>query len=84
MRILYDESKRRANIAKHGFDFAELTLEFFAASTIVPVKRNRLMAIGVLRDGIVAVVFARLGSQGMSIISMRRASRKERAVHEHR
>lgn len=84
MRILYDESKRRANIAKHGFDFAELTLEFFAASTIVPVKRNRLMAIGVLRDGIVAVVFARLGSQGISIISMRRASRKERAVHEHR
>jgi uncharacterized DUF497 family protein len=82
MKILYDESKRRANIAKHGYDFAELTLEFFAASTIVPVKHGRLMAIGVLRNGIVAVVFARLGSQGISIISMRRASRKERAVHE--
>jgi uncharacterized protein len=82
MKILYDESKRRANIAKHGYDFAELTLEFFGASTIVPVKHGRLMAIGVLRNGIVAVVFARLGSQGISIISMRRASRKERAVHE--
>ena len=82
MKILYDESKRRANIAKHGYDFAELTLDFFGASTIVPVKHGRLMAIGVLRNGIVAVVFARLGSQGISIISMRRASRKERAVHE--
>ncbi|HUH50444.1 MAG TPA: BrnT family toxin [Mycoplana sp.] len=81
MQILYIESKRQ-NIAKHGYDFAELTLEFFAASTVVPVKRNRLMAIGVLRNGIIAVVFARLGSQGISIISMRRASRKERAVHE--
>lgn len=77
MEILYDEAKRQSNIAKHGFDFAELTLEFFIESTIVPVKRGRLMAIGTLSNGIVAVVFAKLGSQGISIISMRKASRKE-------
>lgn len=81
MKIVYDENKRRLNIAKHGFDFADITLEFFASSTIVPVKRQRLMAIGTMRNGVVAVVFVRLGEEGLSLISMRPASRKERLVH---
>jgi uncharacterized DUF497 family protein len=27
--ITYDEPKRQANLAKHGMDFAALTIEFF-------------------------------------------------------
>jgi uncharacterized protein len=44
----------------------------------VPAKGNRFMAINVLVNCIVTVVFARLGSEGISVISMRPASRKER------
>lgn len=35
------------------------------------------MAIGRLSDGTIAVVFAVLGTQGVSVVSMRPASRKE-------
>ncbi|AWM23432.1 BrnT family toxin [Sinorhizobium fredii] len=80
MKITYDENKRLTNIEKHGYDFAELDMEFFASSVVVPAKEGRFMAIGVLRNGVVAVVFARLGKEGISIISMRDASRKERSL----
>lgn len=38
------------------------------------------MAIGRLADGTVAVVFTALGIEGMSVISMRPASAKERSL----
>ena len=81
MRILYDESKRRANIAKHGFDFAELTLEFFTGSIVVAAKYGRWKAIGPFGDRLVAIVFVPLGNEGVSVISMRPASRQERALY---
>ena len=55
-------------------------MEFFSSSVVVPAKEGRFMAIGVLRNGVIAVVFGRLGSEGISIISMRDASRKERSL----
>lgn len=79
MKIIWDESKRRTNRAKHGLDFADLSLEFFGSSEIEPAKQDRFKAVGELNDQIiVAVVFRPLGSQALSIISMRPASRKER------
>lgn len=78
MRIVWDEPKRLANIDKHGLDFAALTLEFFITAAIRPVRGGRLQAIGLLDDGTVSVVFVTLGSEGVSVISMRRASRRER------
>ncbi|MFC0806447.1 BrnT family toxin [Sinorhizobium meliloti] len=80
MKITYDETKRQTNIGKHAYDFAELDMEFFSSSVVVPAKEGRFMAIGVLRNGVIAVVFGRLGSEGISIISMRDASRKERSL----
>lgn len=82
MLILWDEVKRRVNINKHGFDFADLSEAFFASSIIVPANGGRLMAIGRLEDGTVAVVFAHLGTEAISIVSMRVANRKERKVLE--
>lgn len=38
------------------------------------------MAIGRLANGVIAVVFAVLGAEGVSVISMRPASRKERSL----
>jgi uncharacterized protein len=55
-------------------------MEFFAASTILPSKQNRMMAIGVLGNNVIAVVFARLAREGLSVISMRTASQKERKI----
>jgi len=80
MKIVWDEPKRLANIDKHGFDFADLTLDFFSASLIVPAKKNRVMAIGRFKDRIIAVVFAALGAQGLSVISMRPARKDERKL----
>ena len=79
MRIVWDEPKRLGNIAKHGLDFADLTLEFFLSAQIKPAKQDRFLAIGEFGGTIiVAVVFRSLGSEAISIISMRRASQRER------
>ena len=82
MQISFDEIKRQSNLAKHGLDFADLDVEYFANSIVVPAKLGRFMAIGVLSNDVIVTVFAKLGSQGLSIVSMRAASRKERKVHE--
>lgn len=80
LMIVWDEPKRQTNLAKHGLDFADLDEEFFLSSLVVPTKENRHMAIGRLADGTIAVVFAVLGTEGVSVISMRPASRKEREL----
>lgn len=80
MRIVWDERKRLANISKHGFDFADLTEAFFLNSAIVAVQLGRHMAVGRLSDGTIAVIFVSLGTEGISVISMRVADRKERAM----
>lgn len=78
--IFWDESKRQTNLAKHGLDFADLDEAFFLSSVVVPAMHGRHMAIGRLADGTISVVFATLGTEGVSVISMRPASRKERSV----
>lgn len=81
MKIVWDEPKRLLNLAKRDLDFADLTIEFFEAALIVPAKLDRLMAIGEFNGEIIAaVVFKPLGSEALSIISMRPASRKERSL----
>ncbi len=81
MKITYDEPKRQANIAKHGFDFADLTLDFFISATVVPAKDGRYAAIGTLADGTVTPIFATLAPEAIAVSSMRRASKKERLIH---
>jgi uncharacterized DUF497 family protein len=76
--IFWSEPKRPTNLAKHGLDFADLDEGFFLASVVIPAKDGRHMAIGRLADGTISVVFAYLGTEGVSVISMRPVSRKER------
>ena len=81
VKIVWDEPKRLANIAKHdGLDFADLDEAFFETSMVLPGKDNRLIAIGRLASGVVVVVFVALGTEGISVVSMRPASRKERKL----
>ena len=79
--ILWDETKRISNLTRHGLDFADLTPEFFESAILFPSYEGRFVAVGEFRgETIVAVVFARMGSEALSIISMRLASRKERRL----
>ena len=80
MKIVWDEPKRLANIASHGMDFADLDEAFFEGSVIAPAKSGRLIAVGRHRGGLILVVFAALGTEGVSVVSMRPASRKERRL----
>jgi hypothetical protein len=80
MKIVWDEIKRQANLEKHGLDFADLTEEFFAEAAIVPAEDRRSKAIGRLADGTIAVIFATLGTEAISVISMRPANRTERRL----
>ena len=80
MLIVWDEPKRLANIANREMDFADLDEAFFESSVIVPVKFNRLAAVGRHPNGIILVVFVKLGTEAFSVISMRPASRKERRL----
>ncbi len=81
MKIVWDEPKRQANIAKHGMDFATLTEEFFLSAVVRESRYNRYQAIGMDRNGVISVVFATLGLEGISVISMRPASKDERRLY---
>lgn len=80
--ITWDELKRQTNLAKHGLDFADLDEAFFLEALVVPANEGRLKAMGRLADDTIAVIFTMLGSQGISVISMRPASRRERSQYE--
>ena len=85
MIITWDNAKRLANLDKHGLDFADLDLDFFLDSSIVPAQGHRLKAIGRLGSEVmIAVVFAPLGTEAISIVSMRFASKKERNMFRDR
>jgi uncharacterized DUF497 family protein len=78
MKIVNDPPKRLLNLKRHQLDFDELTVEFFETAEIVPAKQGRYMAINRLGGRVLTVVFKRLGTEAISVISMRPASRKER------
>jgi uncharacterized protein len=59
-------------------DFADLSVEFFETAIFAPAKINRLKAIGKIDKNVIAVIFALLGTEGISIVSMRPASKPER------
>ena len=79
MEIVWDERKRLVNLDKHGMNFATLDLDFFERAVILPAKKRRLMAVGRL-DGVVTVVFIKLGTEALSVLSMRPASKGERRL----
>jgi uncharacterized DUF497 family protein len=81
MKITWDEPKRVKNLEKHDLDFRDLGIEFFSDALIIDTRRPRSKAIGVLYEDVVAVIFVALGAEGISLISLRPASRKERNLY---
>jgi len=86
MKIVWDEPKRLANLDKHGLDFADLDETFFETAVVLPSRNKaaRWVAIGVNVRAVIVVVFARLGRERVSIVSMRPASRAERRLYDDR
>ena len=81
MQIVWDEPKRQANIVKHGLDFADLDEAFFEDALVLLSRSRRFRGIGPNGRGVICVVFATLGSEGVSVISMRPASESERRLY---
>lgn len=82
----WDETKRRANLAKHGVDFAEVEeFDWQAATVETDLRRNygepRFIAIGTF-DGQMHVIIFTPRKNAIRIISFRRAKRKEVRRHE--
>lgn len=82
MKLKWDERKRRANLAKHGIDFADLEPLFEGPVSDKPDLRRdygeaRRIAVGGVGGLIVSVVYTWRG-ETRRIISARRANRHER------
>jgi uncharacterized DUF497 family protein len=54
---------------------------FFEDAVILRAKIGRAAAVGLVEGHLVTAVFARYGAEAISVISLRRASVKERKLH---
>jgi uncharacterized DUF497 family protein len=70
MEIEWDEAKRRSNLAKHSIDFADAAETLSTSRTLVrrsnvktATNEDRYVAIGKIRERLVAIVFTRRGEQ---------------------
>ena len=86
MRFEWDERKRRANLAKHGVDFAALD-QMFRADLVEEddfrrdYGERRIKAIGEVNGVIVSVVYTWRGNR-RRLISARRARTDERKEYQ--
>ena len=79
MRIVWDEPKRLANIDKHeGVDLADVTEDFLGEAKFFPPKLGRIAAVGMHKGHLMTAIVKPLGTEAISVISFRYASKKER------
>ncbi len=86
MLFEWDESKRKANLAKHHIDFRDATRVFDGPVYERVDSRHgedRIFAIGLMEDIEIVVVYAMRGKR-RRIISARRAHRNERQEYASR
>ncbi len=87
MRFEWDEAKNKANIRKHGFDFAD-AWRIFEGPLIVNLDRSgdynedRWKGYGLLNRRVVAVVFTERKPDILRIISLRKATAYESKKYE--
>jgi uncharacterized DUF497 family protein len=77
----WDEKKRKLNLAKHGIDFADAPAIFEGPLVTVEDTREdygeaRYIALGLLTDIVVSLVYSERGDQ-VRIISIRKALKHE-------
>ncbi|MCJ2105103.1 BrnT family toxin [Methylobacterium sp. E-041] len=85
MTTTWDEPKRRANLAKHGYDFdASFDGETALIRPTRPSRtgRARYMLIGDWNgERVVVVVASPLGNEALSLVSLRTADPREREAY---
>jgi len=81
MRYTWDEAKRKANLAKHGLDFADVERVFAGPLVLIEDTRRvygeqRMIGIGLLDFLVVLIVHVESDDE-IHIISMRKADSDE-------
>lgn len=81
MRYLWDETKRQANLSKHGLDFADAEKVFAGPLVLFEDGREdygeqRMIGIGLL-ETLVALIVHVESDDSIRIISMRKAESDE-------
>ena len=85
MRFEWDESKRRANIHRHGFDFEDGE-KVFAGETVTNLDERfnygerRFITLGLLRGRMVAIAYTEV-EEVVRLISLRKASKNEQKIY---
>jgi uncharacterized DUF497 family protein len=87
MKLEWDEAKNRANIRKHGFDFADAEGMFRGLLLVSPDTRedygeNRWAGLGFVGGRLAQVVFTETGVDTARIISLRKATKREHKEYE--
>jgi uncharacterized protein len=85
MKFGWDEKKRRANLAKHGIDFADLAPLFSGLTMTLPDDRYdygefRFITLGFL-NGVVMTIAHTETDEVLPIISARKATRYEEEIY---
>jgi uncharacterized protein len=85
MEFEWDESKRIANLRKHGIDFLDVPAVFDGSIVTIEDNRfdygeDRFVTFGLLQGRIVAVVHAE-SEDCIRIISARKASKNEQVTY---
>ena len=86
MKLDWDETKRQATLRERGLDFADVASVDWETAVILDDGRKdygerRQVCLGRLHDLVVVVAFTFRGD-ALRVISMRRANRRERKIHE--
>jgi uncharacterized DUF497 family protein len=87
MQISWDEHKRETNLSTDGLDFHRFEALQWRSVILRPAHpsssgQRRAKVIGLFDGDLVTGVFSGLGRGGISLISLRRASRRERQDYE--
>jgi uncharacterized protein len=87
MNLEWDEAKNRANIRKHGLDFADAEELFRGVLVVEPDTREdyeekRWKGIGGIRGRATVVIFVERAPEAIRIISLRKADHEERREYE--
>lgn len=85
MKIIWDDDKRRTNIQKHGFDFADAatlldSLTYTFEDARFAYGERRFITMGMLRETVVVIAHTETARQ-IRIISMRKATKHEKTLY---
>jgi uncharacterized DUF497 family protein len=85
MKFMWDEAKRKANLVKHGLDFADARKVFAGPMVLFEDDRHdygeqRMIGIGLLKSVVVLIVHVE-SDEFIRIISMRKADSDETDIY---